>query len=261
MQPESHTVAWGMTLALAIGTDIVAAREPSGLQWTLFIALLIPAAVPFVWRRSRAMRPYAAVLFLQTLLAVFFWNRLPGWASAQAWFPQDRGGAAFALQLPKAIAALLMIGAVAGLGFKRREYFLTGGDGMSPWLRRAGWAAALITALAALYLHAFPAGGNMRYVPLALLLAGMNAFAEEVLYRGVLLAPLLRCVGSNQAILITATLFGIAHYYGTPSGVPGIALTFIAGWIFGQAMVSTRGLALPWVLHFIPDAVIYVSSI
>ena len=32
-------------------------------------------------------------------------------------------------------------------------------------------------------------------------------------------------------------LFGIAHYHGTPSGFPGMALTFIGGWVFGFAMV------------------------
>ena len=55
---------------------------------------------------------------------------------------------------------------------------------------------------------------------------------------------------------MTAVLFGIAHYHGTPSGFPGMALTFIAGWIFGLAMVETRSILVPWFLHFVPDAVI-----
>ena len=96
--------------------------------------------------------------------------------------------------------------------------------------------------------------------PLALVLAAMNSFAEEMLYRGVLFAPLLRQLTTNQAISMTAVLFGIAHYHGTPSGLPGMALTFIAGWVFGLAMVETRSILLPWFLHFVPDAVIFVSS-
>ena len=69
--------------------------------------------------------------------------------------------------------------------------------------------------------------------------------AEEMLYRGVLLGPLLRHVTANEAISMTAVLFGIAHYYGTPSGFPGMGLPFIAGWIFGLAMVETRSIWLP----------------
>jgi hypothetical protein len=30
--------------------------------------------------------------------------------------------------------------------------------------------------------------------------------------------------------------------------------------IFGFAMVETRSILLPWFLHFVPDAVIYVTS-
>ncbi|MBV8843441.1 MAG: CPBP family intramembrane metalloprotease [Bryobacterales bacterium] len=92
------------------------------------------------------------------------------------------------------------------------------------------------------------------------MLAAMNSFAEEMLYRGVLFAPLLRQVTANQAIAMTAVLFGIGHYHGTPSGFPGMALTFVVGWIFGLAMVETRSILLPWFLHFVPDAVIYVTS-
>src|ERR1700746_3627378 len=101
---------------------------------------------------------------------------------------------------------------------------------------------------------------TIRYLPLALVLAAMNSFAEEILYRGVLLRPLLRQVTPNQAISMTAVLFGIAHYHGTPSGFPGMGLTFIAGWVFGFAMVETRSILLPWFLHFVPDAVIFVNS-
>jgi membrane protease YdiL (CAAX protease family) len=118
------------------------------------------------------------------------------------------------------------------------------------------------------YLHttaadATGATGEVRYLPLALLLAAMNSFAEEMLYRGALFGPLLRQVTANHAISMTAVLFGIAHYQGTPSGFPGMTLTFMAGWVgwvFGLAMVETRSILLPWFLHYVPDAVIFVTS-
>ena len=92
--------------------------------------------------------------------------------------------------------------------------------------------------------------GAIRYLPLALVLAATNSFAEEMLYRGVLFGPLLRQVTANQAISMTAVLFGIAHYHGTPSGFPGMALTFIAGWVFGLARVETRSTPAPVVPAF-----------
>jgi hypothetical protein len=39
-----------------------------------------------------------------------------------------------------------------------------------------------------------------------------------------------------------------------------MGLTFIAGGIFGWAMVETRSLALPWFLYFVPDAFIFAAS-
>ena len=129
----------------------------------------------------------------------------------------------------------------------------------------SGVVAALAVGLMVVYLQTRAAEGQgatgaIRYLPLTLVLAAMNSFAEEMLYRGVLLGPLLRQVTANQAISMTAVLFGLAHYYGTPSGFPGMALTFIAGWVFGLAMVETRSILLPWFLHFVPDAAIYVTS-
>jgi len=40
-----------------------------------------------------------------------------------------------------------------------------------------------------------------------------------------------------------------------------MGLTFIAGWVFGLAMVETRSILLPWLLHFLPNAVIFVTSV
>jgi membrane protease YdiL (CAAX protease family) len=196
--------------------------------------------------------------------AVFFWNGLPEWMSRHAWFADSSGyAAAFIVQSPKLVAAFVMMGVLALLGYRRQEFFMSSAHGKL-WIG-AGLVAAVVMGFAMLvYLQttATEASGAaaVRYLPLALLLAAMNSFAEEMLYRGALLAPLLRRVTRDQAISMTAVLFGIAHYHGTPSGFPGMALTFIAGWVFGLAMVETRSILLPWFLHFVPDAVIFVTS-
>jgi membrane protease YdiL (CAAX protease family) len=169
------------------------------------------------------------------------------------------------MQAPKVVAAFVMMAVLALLGYRRQEFFVSSGAHGKLWIG-SGVSAAVVMGFAIVaYLQATAPGakagaGAVRYLPLALVLAAMNSFAEEMLYRGVLLGPLLRQVTRNQAIAMTAVLFGIGHYHGTPSGFPGMALTFIAGWVFGLAMVETGSILLPWFLHFVPDAVIYVTS-
>lgn len=259
-------VAWGITVALAVAPDVTETRAPSPGQWALFAALLCVALIPFLWKAARPLRAYAGMLVLLTLLAVFFWTALPTWMSRRAWFPDPSGySAAFITQSPKLVAAFVMMAVLVLLGYRREEFFLSIGAYGKLWVGFGVVAVLMMGVIMLGYLQPVAAGtkgaaGAVRYLPLALVLAAMNAFAEEMLYRGVLFAPLLRHITANQAILMTAVFFGIAHYHGTPSGVPGMGLTFIAGWVFGFAMVQTRSILLPWFLHFIPDAVIYVTS-
>lgn len=256
-------VAWAVTLALAVATDVTAAPAPSALQWALFAALLCSAAIPFFWKAAWSLRSYAGILLLLTLLAVFFWTPLPAWMSNQVWFPDPAGyRAAVIMQTPKVVAAFIMIAVLLLLGYQPLEFFLPVETRSTFWIASGVGAALILGAVAFSPSTAPPArgAGFLQLLPLALVPAAMNSFAEEMLYRGVLLAPLLRRVPPRQAIWMTAALFGIAHYYGTPSGLPGMALTFIAGWIFGAAMVQTRSILLPWLLHFASDAVIFVGS-
>jgi membrane protease YdiL (CAAX protease family) len=258
-------IAWGITVPLAIAPDLITTRALAPIQWAILTSLLCPTLIPFLWQAARPLRTYAVMLVLLTLLAVFFWNGLPAWMSDQAWFPDSSGyAAAFITQSPKLVAAFVMMGVLTFLGYRRQEFFLSSSHGKL-WIG-LGVVGALVLGFAMLvYLQttSTEARNNaeaLRYLPLALLLAAMNSFAEEVLYRGTLLAPLLRWVTREQAISMTAVLFGIAHYHGTPSGFPGMALTFMAGWVFGLAMVETQSIVLPWFLHFVPDAVIFVIS-
>jgi membrane protease YdiL (CAAX protease family) len=266
LNSQQMAVAWGITVVLAVAPEVTATRAPSVLRWALFAALLCAAMIPFLWKAARRLRTYAGMLLLQTLLAVFFWNALPTWMSTQAWFLDPNGyPAAFIMQSPKVVAAFVLMAVLALLGYRRQEFFVSSGGHGKLWIGSGVVAALVMGFTMVVYFQTTAAGargtaGTIRYLPLALVLAAMNSFAEEMLYRGVLFGPLLRHVTANRAISMTALLFGIAHYHGTPSGFPGMGLTFIAGWVFGLAMVETRSILLPWFLHFVPDAVIYVTS-
>ena len=79
-------IAWGITIPLAISPNVVGSGTPSPAQWALFVALLSPAGLPFVWTAARALRRYAGTLVLLTLLAVFLESALPAWHRASHGF-------------------------------------------------------------------------------------------------------------------------------------------------------------------------------
>jgi hypothetical protein len=58
-----------------------------------------------------------------------------------------------------------------------------------------------------------------------------------------------------------ALVFGSLHYYGIPSGLAGVCLTFLYGWIMGILMehVGDGGLFLPIVAHAIADFYLFSS--
>ncbi len=76
---------------------------------------------------------------------------------------------------------------------------------------------------------------------------------EELLFRGYAFQRLMRVIGVWPGILVSATLFGIYHLFG--SGMWGIGAFFqlamptLGGIAFGWAAVRTNGLALPIGLH------------
>ena len=58
-------------------------------------------------------------------------------------------------------------------------------------------------------------------------------------------------------VLLTACFFGLAHYYGQPSGPMGVVLAGIAGWFWGKSMIETPGWAWAFVIHLVQDIVIF----
>jgi membrane protease YdiL (CAAX protease family) len=58
-------------------------------------------------------------------------------------------------------------------------------------------------------------------------------------------------------LLLTSVFFGIAHYFGQPSGLIGVVMAGIAGWIWAKSMVETRGAAWAVGIHWVQDVVIF----
>ncbi|RME51202.1 MAG: CPBP family intramembrane metalloprotease, partial [Caldilineae bacterium] len=94
-------------------------------------------------------------------------------------------------------------------------------------------------------------------LPAVLLFAAMNAFNEELPGRAALLSQLVGVVGKQQALLLTAALFGLGHFYGVPPGLSGVLLAGFFGWLLSKSMVETEGFFWAWTIHFLQDVLIF----
>ncbi len=262
----------------AIVWSVLTGSVPDWLQaaqLTAPVALLVASAVV---PGLRPLRDFAAIMGILLLL----WQvvRLVDFI----WMPLQQlfGSTAFdsrmqAEQSGKLLVALAVIGALLAFGYRRREFFLTLGSLTAPirpvrllgfphadsW-RRFGliWGGGIAGALAIVqYVLVRPTGSDwlviVPMVPSILFYAALNAFSEEMTYRAPMLATLEPAVGSTHALWQAATLFGIAHYFGTPGGLGGAVLSVFMGYILSKAMIETRGLFWPWLIHFLSDVVIF----
>ena len=101
----------------------------------------------------------------------------------------------------------------------------------------------------------------LSYLPLIILLALVNSFAEGIVFRHSILGTLTNKLPKEQVILIAAIFFGLAHYYGAPSGIIGVIMSCLLGWYLCRAKYETGGFVAPWIIHFAQDVVIFSSLI
>ena len=97
------------------------------------------------------------------------------------------------------------------------------------------------------------------HVQLAIM-AFLNASAEEMTSRGFWLNEFItrgNAMSFHQANLCQAVSFGVWHYHGIPSGITGVALTTLYGYIMGTLYQHGHGLCLPIVCHSIADYFIF----
>jgi len=78
---------------------------------------------------------------------------------------------------------------------------------------------------------------------------------EELIFRGVLLYLLVKNLNTKKGILISATAFGIYHWFtgGVFGNLPAMTVVFIVtgvmGYVFALAYTKTKSLILPFGLH------------
>jgi membrane protease YdiL (CAAX protease family) len=259
------------------------AVDTTWLIWGQLGALLALFGLTFVWKSVRALRGYFLVMF-----AIAFLSNVAGplvldsalWKSvfsATGGFLSNFGGLVW-----KVLLALAMIGLLLLMGLKRGDFFLVKGDLDAPskrsrlifmkadetWLRSGRSVAVggfIITVGVLLVLNLPRLGGidnlirALPFFPAALLFAAMNAIHEEVFLRAAPMSQLFKVIGARHTLVLTTLFFGLGHFTGSvPDGVTGVAVASFLGYIMGKAMLETRGVVWPWIIHFAIDAGIFM---
>jgi membrane protease YdiL (CAAX protease family) len=221
--------------------------------------------------------------FILAIAALKFgWDVVVPWIEASSAFQSAShylswGGRFFLLRSIRAVGAVFLIFTLIGSGIGRRELFLRFGDWRAPvnpelffwfrqpirWIWFAGTLLLIFGVVLPLYLRVTlhpqiePVRRLVFVLPWAVATSALNAANEEFQYRSVLLARLRNVVFPREAVLLTAVLFGVDHYFGQPSGWGAVFMTGILGWILAKSMIETRGFGCAFAIHFVQDMVIF----
>lgn len=243
---------------------------------SLFLVLL--AAAVFASRLRGLTR------FLLALAALkFAWSIVAPFLATTSFVHSLSANANWAAKLFIARTLTLSGALLAGLtligsGITRRDLFLAVGNLAAPAqpIRFLGlrkpvpwtWLGPVLLVVFALALMPFfyftvhpnfsGSGRIFHFWPWMLAVATLNAASEEFQFRNLLLAHLRNVFSPAEAVLLTAVLFGLGHYYGQPSGPLGVLMAGFAGWIWARSMIETNGSAWAFVTHLVQDVVIFV---
>jgi membrane protease YdiL (CAAX protease family) len=273
--------AWAAVLCASDIVDIIFRNSPyeSVLVPGIKIAgLLVLLICTLKWP---VLKPLRGVM-LALLATVVGWNILRSLLiHSDAWIQWEAHAPLWmqliADQLARLIPIPLLMLTLIGSGLSRQDLFLTrgiSGKASIQFLKRWGinypftWRMLAIAFVViagvvlplyltlTMHINMGVAGRLLINAPAILLAAALNAPNEEFEFRALLLARLIPVVGERQALWLTVTIFGLGHYYGQPSGVVGVLLAGLAGWLWGVSMLETKGWRWAVTLHFIQDVVI-----
>jgi membrane protease YdiL (CAAX protease family) len=105
--------------------------------------------------------------------------------------------------------------------------------------------------------HGVVNGQFWKLLPLVLLFAATNAWSEEILSRFVIVAGLHGRLSPPVICWISSVIFGVPHFFGTPSGIFGVMMAGLMGWILAKSMLETKALGWALFIHFLQDVVIF----
>lgn len=257
---------------------------PEWWPWIHAAALVLLFSTTLIVEELKLLRGFILILlsiFLVGYGGGWDWGFVPfvrdsvvwmGWIETVPWAVSE-----LATHLLRLIPGLIVLLLLVAMGLKRADYFLIRGNiradvepsrllGMKkpePWTRTGSIFAVVFTVVTFVFLLAVQGVPEdlpvtfLSMLPIVLLVAVINAFNEEFTLRAAPLSVLWRGIGKQQALLITTVYFGLGHFYGVPNGVLGVLLSAFLGWFLGKSLLETRGFFWAWLVHFLPDVVIF----
>lgn len=279
---QRRILAWVLVLAGSLLPEIILNEFFSGVPTWFHSGRLavfgLLCAAGFVFP---ALRPFRRLCLAFTALFAGRWL-LPQLNLPSGTLANWLGGSPFALRMvpEQTVNLLISLGVLLPLilsGIRPANLFLKCGHirahiepvpwmGFSKpesWVRFGGQYSVYLALGVAVVIYfstnATPStlGSVVPLIPVILLMAALNAFYEEAIYRSALLGTLEPAVGTRPAWWMSALVFGIGHFYGAPSGWIDIGLASFMGWILAKAMLETRGFWWSWWIHFLQDVVIF----
>jgi membrane protease YdiL (CAAX protease family) len=271
-------LAWAIVLLLTVPEIIVHAFMGIDTSWMLAARITLLAAsvgLTFAWSVIRPLRGMLVVfLVIYTVEAGVFLTAVPDSRIYQDAIGHDANVAFLGERLLRIGAVLVMLVVLLGMGLRRHDFYLAVGDVRAtaepmripshpePWTRFGrNYAIISVGLLLAFLIPALQpslAELSIGLVVFAAVCAVLNSFAEEFLYRAALIPHVLPLFGKSATLLLLPVWFGLAHWFGVPNGLTGVALAAVGGWFFTRSMIETRGIAWAWFLHFLADFTVYL---
>jgi membrane protease YdiL (CAAX protease family) len=235
---------------------------PDWLIWARIVVVIIVAVAGTRWDSLAVLRPFAIAYLIQ-LLAVALVHIA---RNSRTYTLMAARGFGWSELLLSSVVFAIMIPALVWCSHSPERFFLHPGNLCAPVRPfRVRWSvvAPVFSLVAALCAWGFvgytgtAVTKSWEMVPQAVMLAGVNAFEEEFLNRSLLVGAVRTNFGPIQAVAIGAFIFGVGHWNGLPAGVPSVLMTLALGMVTGTAMVQTEGMLWSWLMHFVPDCVLF----
>lgn len=269
--------------------DVILWKELTGgipywLPWIHAIGLITIFLLTLFIRRLTGLRNFLAILLVIFLLGFgggWQWGLIPYFRETSTWISWEAQApwalSAISTHLLRLAPALIILAFLLLNGRRRSDLFLVKGNisapvepsrllGMKksePWTRTGTIFAAIFASVTLIYLtlsnppSLSTIESALPLIPVAIVIAAINAFNEEFTLRAAPLSELRTSVGNHQGLLITTLFFGLGHFYGVPSGILGVLLASFLGWFLGKSMLETKGFTWAWFIHFLPDVFIF----
>jgi membrane protease YdiL (CAAX protease family) len=260
--PSPRAIPW-ILIAAATPLSEIAAQFLLGEQPPYLLAIRVAALAGAAF--STPFRTFSIIYAVELVLGRLLIGSMA---------TDIHGGSGFvasqlrAFQFDFVFVALVLALAARLCGGRRAIYFQIGDLKAPidlPGLKRVSWrfaapAVGLASAAIALVYVVIEGSAVPNSLSIALWavpFACANALLEESIYRSALIPALLPDFGAGTAVFVSAAIFGLGHWNGLPYGLPGVLLTFLLGAITAKAMVDSRGILWPWLIHMLPDCVMF----